>query len=231
MAEPVDCEQWSRDEIRKYLFDLAERHIDNRASYEKIRDNQETQMECWGCWKPEDSDVPVTVFKMSAEGLSVADFQAFYGPDAFAKNAMSMDSTLRCEVLDEKADDGVYIMYQHIETPGPNWMSANRSSFAAVYNLFELPDDGGFIHLATSKGNRAIEEANASLVDKDVVSQCVIAYNKFEPDGSGVRITTVMSVDPAGAMPGWAKNQIAKANSEYPEKLVQELLKRKTAQK
>ena len=57
--------------------------------------------------------------------------------------------------------------------------------------------------MSTSKGMKAIEEANTALRGKDILSQTIVSYNKFEPleDGSGVRISVIMCVELNGSMP------------------------------
>ena len=57
--------------------------------------------------------------------------------------------------------------------------------------------------MSTSKGMKAIEEANTALRGKDTLSQTIVSYNKFEPleDGSGVRISVIMCVELNGSMP------------------------------
>ena len=63
--------------------------------------------------------------------------------------------------------------------------------------------NGGFTNIATSKGMKAIEQANIALQGKDVLCQTIVGYHKFEPleDGSGVRITAVMCIELGGSMP------------------------------
>lgn len=104
---------------------------------------------------------------------------------------------------------------------------SNRCNILAMH---EIPlENGGLIHISTSKGMKQIEQANAALIGKDVLGHCVLTYNKYEPceDGSGVRITAVYCIDAAGALPDFIKSKIAKANSEAPEKLVKHLRKSK----
>ena len=120
--------------------------------------------------------------------------------------------------------DGCYAMYQHIKTP---MIVSNRCTFVAVYNI-DLPN-GGMISLSTSKGMKAIEQANVALQKKDVLSHTVLTYNKAEPceDGSGCRVTSVLCVDPAGSLPGMIKNKIAKANSNTADNMVNYMRKQK----
>ena len=120
--------------------------------------------------------------------------------------------------------DGCYAMYQHIKTP---MIVSNRCTFVAVYNI-DLPN-GGMISLSTSKGMKAIEQANVALQKKDVLSHTVLTYNKAETceDGSGCRVTSVLCVDPAGSLPGMIKNKIAKANSNTADNMVNYMRKQK----
>ena len=162
---------------------------------------------------------------MKAEGLSVDDFKAFYHPDSFPANVHILDSIINCRKMEDAMGcDNCFCMYQHIKTP---MMVSNRCCFLSIYNI-ELPG-GGFINLGTSKGNKAIEQANVALQGKDVLSHCVLTYNKVEPleDGSGCRFSSVICVDTAGSLPDFVKNKIASANSATSENMVKHLRKQK----
>ena len=65
--------------------------------------------------------------------------------------------------------------------------------------------------MTTSKGNKAIEQANVPLIGKDVLSHTTLTYTKVEPlaNGTGCRVTSVLCVDAAGALPDFIKNKIA----------------------
>ena len=134
------------------------------------------------------------------------EIRAFHHSDAFPANVHILDSILTCRKLNDLIGDNVYLMYQHIKTA---IMVSNRCCLLAVYSI-DTPD-GGFIHMTTSKGNKAIEQANLPLLGKDVLSHTTLTYSKFEPiaDGSGCRITAVLCVDPAGSLPYFVKNKIA----------------------
>jgi len=224
-ADLADVEHFSRDEIKDYLLGLAERHTENRQAYQRVRKDPAKQLECW--WTKEEGTA-MTVLTMRADGLSIDDFRAFYHAEAFPSNTSDLDPMVSSRALSKSIGDGVYLMYQHIQTPR---FVANRCAIAAVYNI-DSRDSDGFVHLATSKGNKAIEEASSTLIGKDVLSHIIASYNKFEPcaDGSGIMITSVACIDAAGDLPSFVKNQIATANSQVPENLVKLLLKRKKRQ-
>ena len=118
--------------------------------------------------------------------------------------------------------DGAWAMYQHIKTP---MMVSNRCCFMCMYNI-DLPN-GGIIVLSTSKGMKAIEQANVALQGKDVLSHTVLTYQKFEPceDGSGVQVSAVVCVDPSGSLPDFVKTKIASQNGNSTENLVKHLRK------
>ena len=59
-------------------------------------------------------------------------------------------------------------------------MVSNRCNFLAVYNV-ELPNGGGLIHLSTSRGMKAIEQANTELIGKDVLSHTDLTFTKVVP--------------------------------------------------
>ena len=65
------------------------------------------------------------------------------------------------------------------------------------------------------------------MIGKDVLSQTVVGYNKIEPieDGSGVRVSSVICVDPAGSLPDFVKTKIASQNANSTENTVKHLQK------
>ena len=79
--------------------------------------------------------------------------------------------------------------------------------------------------MQTSLGNEKYAEEHQDLVKKDVISICHVAYVKYTPlaDGSGLAITAVICVDPAGSLPDFVKTQIAKSNGEMTTKMVKYL--------
>ena len=111
-----------------------------------------------------------------------------------------VDSNLTARKLENDVGvEGAYAMFQHIKTP---LMVSNRCIYSTVFN-YDLPN-GVFVNMSTSKGCNAIRESNAALQGKkDVLSESVVTYQKFEPleDGSGVRISAVICVELNGSMP------------------------------
>lgn len=84
------------------------------------------------------------------------------------------------------------------------------------------------IQLSTSKGMEQVIEANAALKGKDVLSNTIFSYMKFEPKAAGgVTITAIICVDPAGSLPDFVKEKIAAANSDTTIKMIAHLRKQK----
>merc|ERR1719246_239680 len=103
--------------------------------------------------------------------------------EIFYQNMSILDPILTCRKLNDNLGGNSWAMYQHVKTP---MIVSNRCNFLAVH-MIEL-EDGGYIHLSTSKGMHQIEAANTTLIGKDVLSHGLMTYPKFEPceDGSGV---------------------------------------------
>ena len=136
---------------------------------------------------------------MDGIGITIDEMKAWYASDALPANITIVDKNVTAKLLENDLGvDGSYTMYQHIKTP---IVVSNRCVFASVFNQ-DLPN-GGFATMSTSKGMKAIEEANTALRGKDVLSQTIVSYHKFEPleDGSGVRISAIMCVELNGSMP------------------------------
>ena len=203
---------------------MADRHVAARESYKSLKTDPSKQL---SIWQGTEQGVALTVCTMKADGLTLEDFKAFQDPAQFPTNMHILDDILNCRPLDDNLGcEGCYAMYQHIKTP---IMVSNRCCLLAVYNI-ELPNGGGIIHLSTSKGMKAIEQAStATLIGKDVLSHTILTYSKIVPceDGSGCMITSVLCVDPAGSLPDFVKNKIAAQNSGTSENMVKHLRKQK----
>lgn len=213
----------SREDIRTQLKAVAEGHVAAAPSYKNIKTDPSRDL---NCWLGVESGISLTVLTMKAEGLAISDFLPCVTPEAFPAFMKILDPILTCRKMDDQpSGEGHYIMYQHVKTP---MVVSNRCVFNTVYDI-EMLENGGYIHLTTSKGNKAIEAANTALIGKDVLSNSFMTYNKVEPivDGTGVTITSVMCVDPAGALPDFIKAKIATQNSDTTEKMVKHLRKQK----
>ena len=219
-ADP--CDNMSREEIKNHLLALAERHVEARSTYRSLRVDASKEL---NVWQSTEEGVVLTVCTMKAEGITMDDIRTFHNPDQFPANMHILDPIITCRRLeDDLGAEGCYAIYQHIKTP---MIVSNRCCFMAVYNI-DTPN-GGFIALSTSKGMKPIEQANVALQAKDVLSHTVVTYNKFEAceDGSGVRVTAVLCVDPAGSLPDFIKTKIATQNSNTADNMVKHLRKQK----
>ena len=215
------CDAMSREEIKNHLIAMADRHIEASATYKELKVDAGSEMRI--SQGLEDGTV-LTVCMMKAAGLTMEDFIGFVAPECYGANIKILDPILTCRKLDDDLGEGCYAMYQHIKTP---FIVSNRCAFVAVYNI-DLPN-GGMINLTTSKGMSAIAGANVPLQGKDVLSNTILTYIKMEPceDGSGLRVSHVLAVDPAGSLPDVVKASIAKTNSDAGVKMVTHLRKQK----
>ena len=103
----------------------------------------------------EQDGIPLSVVKMKGEGLTMDDVRAFCARDTFPANMKVLESACTCTIIEGDVGEGSYAMYQHIKTP---FIVSDRCNFLAVHQI-EL-ENGGFIHLSTGKGMKAIEGAN-----------------------------------------------------------------------
>ena len=193
-ADP--CDNMSAQEIKDHMTAIAEQHIAARESYRSIRTDASKNL---NIWQTNEQGVPLTICTMDGPGLTIDDMKAWNSSEALPANISIVEKNATARLLEH--DLGVedsFTMYQHIKTP---MVISNRCIFMSVFN-FDLPN-GGFVNMTTSKGMKAIEQANTALIGKDVLSQCIVAYHKYEPleDGSGVRINAIMCVDVRGSMP------------------------------
>ena len=152
-ADPTD--NMTRDQIKDYVIAMAERHVAARETYSSLKTDANKNL---NVWVGTESGNTLSVCTMDAPGLTLDDFRAFYAKDSLCANMTLLDKIItarKLENVDEEVDASIHFMYQHIKTP---MIASNRCCFMAVYNL-EMPD-GSFCHLSTSKGMKAIEEAN-----------------------------------------------------------------------
>ena len=218
-ADP--CDSMTREQIKEHLLNIAERHIAESPSYRQLRSDPAIELDVR---MSQEAGVHLTVVKMKGRGLKVEDVAAFWDPEVFATNMKVLDPILTCTRLPNDMGEHCYALYQHIKTPV---IVSNRCNFLAIYHI-HLPN-GGMIHLATSKGTKHLEQEHAQRIGKDVLGHTVMTYTKVEPceDGSGIQITSVFCVDPAGSLPDFIKEKIAKENSASSEKMVAHLRKQK----
>ena len=127
-ADP--CDTMSRQEIRAHLAAIAENHIAAAPTYKNIKSDPAKEA---NVWQGVESGIALTVCFMKAEGLNVADFQNFVGPDVFPANMTILDPILTCRKMeDQPSGDGHYFTYQHIKTP---IITSNRCVFNTVYDI------------------------------------------------------------------------------------------------
>ena len=199
-ADPTDT--MTRGQIKDHVIAMAERHVAACESYSSLKTDASKNL---AVWIGDEQGAYLTVCTMDAPGLTVDDFKAFYHPDSLCDNMKILDKIITARKIENvggELDANMYTIYQHVKTP---MIASNRCCFMCVHNI-DMPD-GSFVHMSTSKGNKALEEANVALKAKDVLSHCWMTYNKIEAkaDGSGCRITTVICVDASGSLPGMIK--------------------------
>lgn len=127
----------SREEIKAFLTEVAERHIAAASTYNQIKSDPSRELTIW---QTAESGIALTVCTMKASGLEVADFIAFNNPEVFPQSCSTLDPILTCRKLDDYTGEGYFIMYQHIKTP---IMVSNRCVFSCVYDMVML-ENGGY---------------------------------------------------------------------------------------
>mmetsp|Transcript_26554 Transcript_26554/g.35517 ORF Transcript_26554/g.35517 Transcript_26554/m.35517 type:complete len:148 (+) Transcript_26554:98-541(+) len=147
---------------------MANRHIQNRASYGQVKSDPSKNLTIT---MGEQDGIALSVITMKGEGLTIDDFRAFSTHAEFAANMTVLESAATCRNLDNEVGEGIYAMYQHIKTP---MIVSNRCIFMSVQTI-EL-ENGGFIHLCTSKGMKPVEQANVALQGKDVLCHTVMTF-------------------------------------------------------
>ena len=213
------CVNMSHEEIKAHLCEIADRHIAARASYRNIRKDAATELDVV---MTEEEGMNLSVITMKGIGLAIEDCRAFNNAEVFCQNVKLLDPILTCRKLDDNLGGNSYAMYQHVKTP---MIVSNRCNFLGVHQI-EL-ENGGYIHLSTSKGMQQIEQANTTLIGKDVLGHCLMTYAKFEPCEDGIKVTACYAIDPAGSLPDFIKNKIATENTKAPEKMIAHLRKQK----
>ena len=215
MVEAVPAQ--TSDQIKEICIGLAEKHLAAKDSYKVLKDEADKSI-----WQGKEEGVPCTVGVFEAEGLTMEDFREFYNRDNWCANMKLLDKNITAEILDVDMGEGM-AMYQHIKTP---MVVSNRCVFSANFCI-DL-EGGGMIQISTSKGMEKIIEQSAAKIGKDVLSNTIFSYIKFEPKATGgVTITAIICVDPAGSIPDFVKDKIAAANSDTTIKMIAHLRKKK----
>ena len=218
MVEAVNYSSMSRDQIKENLLAVVMKHLEAADSYKEIDEDAKYKMKIT---QGEEQGVAITICRMEGAGLSVEEFKEWHKLDSMMDNMSKLDDIITGKRLDDH--DGLPLIYQHVKTP---MMVSNRVSLFSVY---EWEEDGAYCQLSTSRGNEKYAEEHPDLVGKNVLCDVLVTYVKFSPkaDGSGVDCVAVICVDPAGSLPDFVKNQIAKSNGDNTVKLVKRLQKEK----
>ena len=214
-ADP--CDNMNRDQIKQYLFELCDRHIAARETYDNKKSDPARDYTIHMTMQDE---MHLSVITMRGDGLTMDDMRAYWAPDAFPANMTAQDKPLTCEKTNDDLGEGYYCMYQHIKTP---MVVSNRCLFQCV-STTEL-ENGGLIQLVTSKGMKAIEEANTAKIGKDVLAHSFVVYQKAEPCDGGIRFTCVFCIELGGSLPDFIKKKIAEEQANGVETLVKNLRK------
>ena len=87
-------------------------------------------------------------------------------------------------------------------------MISNRSIITVFYG-FEK-EDGTKVVIHSSQGNDDIATSIADKIGSNVIANNICTQTTYKPcDDGGVEITMLVSMDPAGMIPGFIKNTIA----------------------
>ena len=95
----------------------------------------------------------------------------------------------------------------HIKMKMP-MMISNRSIITCFYE-HEL-EDGTKLKFHSSQGNESAVEAQRAEIGKDVIGINEITWFSWKPYDGGLELKQIMKMDPAGMIPGFVKNKIAK---------------------
>ena len=139
--------------------------------------------------------------KYQADGLTEAQWETWrQDPSGMATQ---INNKMTRTVLPE--DDGHKVVLMKMKMP---MMITNRSIVSCFYE--HQREDGWKVLLHSSQGNDHIVAANKSAIGKDVVADMVITYYAWRPYEGGLEIWHINKMNPAGSIPDFLKNKMAK---------------------
>ena len=145
----------------------------------------------------------MTVAKYTANGLTIDQVKQFYAN--MCENSMKLNPMYNMTVID---DDEGHPVYHNLTSM--SWPMSNRS---AVFVEHRREEDGAFTICFSSRGTEDFEKKHASLIGSNVVAKSVIQYARFATVPGGIEITNITAVDPAGSIPQFLKDRVAKRHA------------------
>ena len=148
----------------------------------------------------------LTVAKYRAADLTLEKIRDHY--KNIVENAPKLNKTYLLTKIDQVETYSIY--HNLAKVPFP---LTNRSTVSCEY-IKET--DGTFVYVVSSKGCEPFIQKHAKIIGKNVIGRGILIYEKYTPYEGGYDITTVTCVDPAGSIPGFLKDFVAKKHAEAP---------------
>ena len=143
----------------------------------------------------------VNLIKYRADGLTEEQWSQWTASPTIVAAALNPKLT-RIELPD---DEGHKVVLLKMKMP---MVISNRSIVTTFYE--HTKEDGTKLIFHSSRGNEEIAAANADKIGKDVVGNNVITHMSFKPYEGGIELQQCVQMDPAGSIPSFIKNKMAK---------------------
>lgn len=197
-------------DAKKILKAYEKNPSEKPAPLPPTHDARVTSLECTD-HKGKPLEVPVTLVRFDAEGLTPGHIEEFFGDveTNMPKMMGTADDKPPMMVLTQLGDidNGAIIRWIRVKPPKP---MSPRSSVTATYRKI-LPD-GSMMMVTSTKATEDIlsQEVTAGRIKaKDVKAKTHLDYNLFTPYDGGVRMLKVTCQDLGGNIPGAVKKKIA----------------------
>ena len=188
----------SRDQIKASLNEKADAYWANYDTYDTVFEDAEKNYVAKQTW--DENGIAVTMIKYSATDVT-PEMMEKWRADPIATQMACNPNLSREELPDQEGNKCWHMMMQM------PMMISNRS-IVTVFYQWEL-EDGTKCVMHSSLGNDAIAESIADKIGSNVIANNICTKTTFKPAGSGVDITMLVSMDPAGMIPGFIKNRIS----------------------
>ena len=188
----------TRGQIKAELDAKAAAYWANYDSYDTVFEDAAKNYVAKQTW--DENGIAVTMIKYQADDVTVEMMDRWRADPTAVQ--VACNAKLSREELPDQEGHKAWLL--NMQMP---MVISNRSIITVFYN-WDL-EDGTKCIMHSSQGNEALAESIADKIGSNVIGNNICTKTTFKPSGSGVEITMLVSLDPAGMLPGFIKNAAA----------------------
>ena len=217
MVEAVNDSAMSRQQVREQLIELAKDQLFTQFdTYEVLRKDEEIGYESRRGNIEGKGNITITKFRTKRATLEQL--------TPMLKDPTSVQQACNDRLSMERLEDVDGVPTYHMIAKAPSMLVSDRSTINSYYFDVDL-GDGSHTMINSSLGNEALEVAYKKQIKKNVVAKSHIGMFSVKELGDGeMEIRQMVCLDPAGMIPDFIKNKIAKRLKDQTEFVVRYLV-------